>query len=83
MPPVYAKAYVRRQKNDAADAAGVSEAVTGTTRCTVGASERGTVIGTQGQRTTSGPAGKCPAPTGRTHDQAGHMIAPDQVASAA
>ena len=28
MPPAYVKPYVRRQKNDAADAAGICEAVT-------------------------------------------------------
>jgi transposase len=28
MPPAYVKAYVRRQKNDAADAAAICEAVT-------------------------------------------------------
>jgi len=51
------------------------EPVTGTTRCTVGASERDTVIGTRGQRTTSGPAGRV------LHQQAGHMTAPDQFGS--
>ena len=33
MPPSYVKAYVRRQKNDAADAAAICEAVTRPTCC--------------------------------------------------